>query len=542
MSVKITFLGGLGEIGRNCAAIEHDGKIALIDCGLMFPEADMLGVDLVFPNWEWLIERKQDVECVIVTHGHEDHVGALAYFLKEFPGVPVYGTQLSVALARGRVDEIGVEAEFIGCEDNRWIEHKPFGFMFVPVSHSIPQGAGIVFDTPEGFIVHSGDFKLDPTPVDGRPTDLQQFAHFGREGVRLLMADSTNAEIPGFVPSETSLASEIGEIIAKAGGRVVAACFASHVHRVQQIADAGIAAGRTVAFAGRSMHRVSGVGTELGVLDIPADKIVEIQELTKLPAKKQLLITTGSQGEPFAALSLMAAGRHKWVTLEPDDTVLISATPIPGNEAAVSKVISKLNRTGARVYHGRNAKVHVSGHAARDELTTFLNVIRPKSFVPVHGEYRHLRAHAELADQMKVPDVNILEDGDMIEIKGDRTHVTNRAVDASYVYFDGTGDVNNSVLRARGHLSDDGVVVVTVGVQRSDSSVILGPDIDSHGFADDPRRILAKAAEAVRSAVTELDPQSELGQYQKAVRLAAQQVIRAETSRKPVVIPVVLEV
>ena len=197
MSVKITFLGGLGEIGRNCAAIEHDGKIALVDCGLMFPEADMLGVDLVFPNWEWLTERKADVECVIVTHGHEDHVGALAYFLKEFPGVPVYGTELSVALARGRVDEIGVEADFIGCEDNRWVEHRPFGFMFVPVSHSIPQGAGIVFDTPEGFVVHSGDFKLDPTPVDGRPTDLQQFAHFGREGVRLLMADSTNAEVPG---------------------------------------------------------------------------------------------------------------------------------------------------------------------------------------------------------------------------------------------------------------------------------------------------------------------------------------------------------
>lgn len=541
MSVKVTFLGGLGEIGRNCAAIEHDGKIALIDCGLMFPEADMLGVDLVFPNWEWLIERREDVECVVVTHGHEDHVGALAYFLKEFPGVPVYGTELSVALARGRVDEIGVEAEFIGCDDNRWVEHGPFAFMFVPVSHSIPQGAGIVFDTPEGFMIHSGDFKLDPTPVDGRPTDLQQFAHFGREGVRLLMSDSTNAEIPGFVPSETSLAAEITEIISRAQGRVVAACFASHVHRVQQIADAGLAAGRKVAFAGRSMHRVSGVGTELGLLDIE-NEILEISDLMKLPPEQQLLITTGSQGEPFAALSLMAAGRHKWVKLEPEDTVLISATPIPGNETAVSKVISQLNRTGARVYHGRNAHVHVSGHAARDELTTFLNVVRPESFVPVHGEYRHLRAHAQLAEQMLVPDVNILEDGDMIEVDGDETRVSRRAVDASYVYFDGTGDVKNNVLRARGHLSDDGVVVVTVGVQRSDSSVILGPDIDSHGFADDPRPILAKAAEAVRSAVIEMKPQSEVGQYQKAVRLAAQQVIRAETSRKPVVIPVVLEV
>ncbi len=545
MTVKITFLGGLGEIGRNCAALEHDGKIALIDCGLMFPEEDMLGVDLVFPNWDWLVERAKDVECVILTHGHEDHVGALAYFLRDI-NVPVYGTELSVELARGRVDELGVDAEFIGCPDNRWIEHGPFGFMFVPVSHSIPQGAGVVFDTPEGFVIHSGDFKLDPTPVDGRPTDLPQFAHFGLEGVRLLMSDSTNAEMPGFVPSEVSLAAEIESIVHRAKGRVVAACFASHVHRVQQIADAGIADSRKIAFLGRSMHRVTAVGKELGVLNIPDDAVLDITDLLELPERQQLLITTGSQGEPFAALSLMASGRHKWVKLDKSDTVLISATPIPGNETAVSRVISKLNRSGARVYHGRNAHVHVSGHAAQDELKTFLNVIRPHSFVPVHGEYRHLRAHAQLAEAMRVPDVHVLEDGDRIVLDGDQTKVVPRAVDASYVYFDGSevGDIKNSVLRARGHLADDGVVVVTVGVQLSDCSVILGPDVDSHGFADDPAAIHAKAADAVRQAIEEIDPSSkpEMGQLQKAVRQATQRVIRSETSRKPVVIPVVLEV
>jgi ribonuclease J len=545
MTVKLTFLGGLGEIGRNCAAIEHDGKIALIDCGLMFPEEDMLGVDLVFPNWEWLKERSDDVMCVIVTHGHEDHVGSLAYFLKDFD-VPVYGTDFSVALARGRVDEVGVEAEFVGRPDNEWTECGPFKFMFVPVSHSIPQGAGIVFDTPEGYIIHSGDFKLDPTPVDSRPTDLPQFAYFGWEGVRLLMSDSTNAEIPGFVPSETSLASEIQEIIGRAEGRVVSACFASHIHRVQQMVNAGLANGRKIAFLGRSMHRVTGVGADLGVLEFPESEVLDIVDLMKLPPEQQLLITTGSQGEPFAALSLMASKRHKWVELEAEDTIIISATPIPGNEKAVSRVISKLNRTGARVYHGRNAKVHVSGHANQDELKTLINVVRPQSFIPVHGEYRHLRAHGGLAEAMKVPDVNVLEDGDAIVVDGDRTEVIRRAVDASYVYFDGssTDDVKTAVLKARGHLADDGVMVVTVGIELSTCKIILGPDINSHGFVDDPISIHKQVAAGVRESLENIDPKTrpEKQQLQKAIREAARKVTNAQTSRKPVVIPVVLEV
>ncbi len=545
MSVRVTFLGGLGEIGRNCAAIEIEGRICLVDVGLMFPEEDMLGVDLVFPDWSWLIERQADVEFVVLTHGHEDHMGALGYFLRDI-NVPVYGTKLALEFCKGRIDELGIEAQLHAVDYGEWKKHGPFRFKLVQVSHSVPDAAGIAFDTPEGLIVHSGDFKLDPTPIDAHPTDLPTFAELGKEGVRLLLSDSTNAEQPGFVPSESSLGEPIRDIVRDAPGRVIAACFSSHIHRVQQIADAGIAAGRKVAFFGRSMHRYTDVGLELGVLDVPKDKVVDIKELTDLPAHQQLLITTGSQGEPFAALSLMAQGRHRFVDLEDGDTVLISATPIPGNERAVSRVISRLTRRGARVFHGRNAPVHVSGHAARDELLTFINVIRPHAFVPVHGEYRHLRAHADLARQMGVRKVDVLEDGDAVVLDGDRTMVERRAVPAGYVYFDGAGvgDVKRGVLRDRSRLADEGVVVVTVGIERSGGAIVFGPDLDSHGLMDEPESILSKAAEAVRAEVEKraADGTFDHAAMQNAVRQAAATVIRGETTRKPVIIPVVLEI
>ncbi len=543
MSVRVTFLGGLGEIGRNCAALEIDGKIALIDCGLMFPEEDMLGVDLVLPDWSWLTDR--DVECVVLTHGHEDHVGALAYFLRDID-VPVYGTPFSVALARGRVEELGVEADFRPVADNEWVTHGPFRFLLVPVSHSVPQGSGVAFDTPEGLVVHSGDFKLDPTPIDGRPTDLPMFAELGRQGVRLLMGDSTNAERPGFVPSEISLAKPIRDIVHHAPGRVLAACFASHVHRVQQIVDAAADDGRKIAFLGRSMHRVSQVGRELGVLDVPEHLLLDIQELVELPTEEQMVISTGSQGEPFAALSLIASGRHKHVEMRPDDTVLISATPIPGNEAAVSKVISRLLKTGPTVFHGRNAHVHVSGHGAQEELKTFLNVVRPQAFVPIHGEFRHLRAHADLAIEVRVPEVFALADGDAIVLEGGKARVERQVVEAGYVYLDGTevGDVGGTVLRDRRHLADEGVVIVTVGVKLHTAELIYGPEFDSHGLMETPEPVLAKAAEAVRTALDEALQQGEcdIADVQRVVRDTSRRVIRDEISRKPVVLPVVMEV
>ena len=544
MSVSVTFLGGLGEIGRNCAALEVEGKIALIDVGLMFPEEDMLGVDLVFPDWSWLVERKNDVSCVVLTHGHEDHMGALAYFLRDIP-VPVYGTELSVRMAEGRIEEVGVESDLRTIQQKKWITHGPFKFMLIPVSHSVPDASAIAFETPEGIVLHSGDFKLDPTPIDGRPTDLPAFASLGQRGVRLLLADSTNAEKEGFEPSESSVGRPIADVISDAPGRVMAACFSSHVHRVQQIADAGVAAGRKVAFFGRSMHRYTTLATELGILEVPDGSVVDIKDLASYPPEQQLLITTGSQGEPFAALSLMSQGRHKFVELGEGDTVLISAKPIPGNETAVSKVISNLMRRGARVVHGRNSHVHVSGHAAREELLTFLNLVRPTAFVPVHGEYRHLAAHAELARAMGVRQVDVLEDGDRVIIDGKKTFVERRAVPAGYVYLDGSavGDVQGGVLRDRSHLADEGVVVVTVGIDHDNGEIIFGPDLDSHGLMDDPSVILEKAADAVRTAIESHDSgRTDHAEMQKTVRQAAGKVIRAETSRRPVILPIIMEV
>lgn len=543
MSVSVTFLGGLGEIGRNCAAVEIEGKIALIDVGLMFPEDDMLGVDLVFPDWSWLTKRKKDVECVIITHGHEDHVGALAYFLRDIQ-VPVYGARLTMEMASVRVDELGVESDLRTITRSKWIDHGPFRFMLVPVTHSVPEASAVVLDTPEGIVVHSGDFKLDPTPVDGRPTDLPAFAALGRRGVRLLLSDSTNAEKEGFEPSESSVGPPIANVVRDAPGRVIAACFSSHMHRVQQIANAGVAAGRKIAFFGRSMHRNTTIATDLGVLDIPEGSVVDINELVNLPDDKQLLITTGSQGEPYAALSLMSQGRHKFVDLDETDTVLISAKPIPGNETAVSKVISNLIRRGATVVHGRNSHVHVSGHAAREELLTFLNILRPKAFVPIHGEYRHLHAHSELARAMGVKTVEVLEDGDRITIEGKKTTVKRRAVPAGFVYLDGSavGDVQDAVLRDRSHLADDGVVVVTVGIAHDTGKLLYGPDMDSHGVMDDPSAVLAKAADAVRAAIEEHKTgRTDHAELQKTVRQATGRVLRAETARKPVIVPVIME-
>lgn len=544
MSVSVTFLGGLGEIGRNCAALEIDGKIALIDVGLMFPEEDMLGVDLVFPDWSWLVERKKDVSFVVLTHGHEDHMGALAYFLRDLP-VPVYGTELSVRMAEGRIEEVGVESDLRTVKQNKWMTHGPFKFMLIPVSHSVPDASAIAFDTPEGIVLHSGDFKLDPTPIDGKPTDLPAFASLGQRGVRLLLADSTNAEKEGFEPSESSVGRPIADVIGDAPGRVIAACFSSHVHRVQQIADAGVAAGRKVAFFGRSMHRYTTLATELGLLEVPEGSVVDIKDLASYPPEQQLLITTGSQGEPFAALSLMSQGRHKFVELGEGDTVLISAKPIPGNETAVSKVISNLMRRGAQVVHGRNSHVHVSGHAAREELLTFINLVRPTAFVPVHGEYRHLAAHAELARSMGVRQVDVLEDGDRVILDGKKTIAERRAVPAGYVYLDGSavGDVQGGVLRDRSHLADEGVVVVTVGIDHDNGEIIFGPDLDSHGVMDDPSAILDKAAEAVRTAIESHDSgRADHAELQKTVRQAAGKVIRAETSRRPVILPIIMEV
>ena len=539
MSVRVTFLGGLGEIGRNCAAIEIDGQIALVDCGLMFPRADMRGVDLVLPDWRWLVERRQDVRCVVLTHGHEDHVGGLAYFLDQIP-VPVFGTRLSLAIAAGRVDEMRVKKDFRPIPDGRWVNEGPFEFQLVPVSHSVPDGCGVVFHTPEGLIVHTGDFKLDPTPVDGRRTDLPTFGRYGSEGVRLLLSDSTNAERDGVVPSEKSLGPSIRAIVQQAPGRVISTCFASHLHRVQQLADAGVASDRYLTVIGRSMERNVRIGLDLGILHIPQDRMLKIDQAMKWPDEQVMIITTGSQGEPFSALSLMAGGRHRWVDLDPADTVLISATPVPGNETAVSRVISDLTRSGAKVFHGRNANVHVSGHASAEELKTFLNLIRPSTLVPIHGEYRHLSAHADLAEEMGVPEVLVLEDGDAVVLEDGATLVERGAVDARYIYVDGSGigDIRKALLRERDRLGDNGVVVVSVTLDRITGGLVGRPLPASYGFMDDASMLLDKVAGAIKTAVSQ-DPRRFRKDPHLAIRQVARPPITAETGRRPVILPMV---
>lgn len=543
MTVRVSFLGGLGEIGRNCASIEVDGRLALIDCGLMFPDEHMLGVDLVLPDFASVFSRAEDVECVVLTHGHEDHVGALTFFLSEV-NVPVFGSPLALALARSRLEEAGIEADLRPVAMGEWTTHGNFTFMLVPVSHSIPQGAGIAFDTPEGIVLHSGDFKLDPTPIDGIPTDLPEFAALGRRGVRLLMSDSTNAEEPGFVPSESSLAQPLYEIVVETKGRVVAACFASHIHRVQQIVDAAVDAGRYVGFMGRTMIRNVPIAEEMGLFHVPEDRVLPMEELLRLAPEETAIVCTGSQGEPFSALSLMASGDHRWVEIGDRDTILISARPIPGNETKVSRVVNGLLRRGARVFHGHNADVHVSGHGAREELKTFINVVRPRAFVPVHGEYRHLLAHAGLAEEMRIPEVFLCEDGDAVVLDDGEARIERGAVPGSFVYVEGleVAGAVQGIIRDRRHLSEDGVVVATLAIDGTTGEIVQGPDLDSHGFMDDPDEVFGFAIERIRAEVARLELPIDFEQARRRIKGAVNSTTREETGRRAVVIPVVLEV
>ncbi len=541
MSVKIGFLGGLGEVGRNCASIEIDGDVALIDCGLMFPEEDMLGVDLVLPNFASILDRSDDLNCVILTHGHEDHIGALVYLLRDV-NVPIYGTRLTIEFARARIEEHGITPDLRTVELYEWVNHGPFRFTYIPVSHSIPDAAGIAFETPEGIVLHTGDFKLDPTPIDGVPTDLRSFAAVGVRGVRLLLADSTNAEREGYVPSEVTVGERLDEIVAHADGRVLVACFASHVHRVQQAVDAVVKDGRKIAFIGRSMLRNSEIAMELGVLDIPEGSFVDLNDLVDMPDADTAIISTGSQGEPFAALSLMAAGEHRLISLSEDDTVIISATPIPGNETRVSRVINNLYRAGVTVFHGRNTHVHVSGHAAAEELKTFYNAVRPEALVPVHGEYRHMVANAALGEAMGIPEVEICEDGDVVVLEDGELFVERGAIPAGYVYVDGT-DVGgaDSIIRDRRHLADDGVLIVTIGVDFSTGEILIGPDVDSHGVTTDEDDLHAIIKERVEQSVASLEYPIDPDLLRTRVRNSATRAVKKTVKRRPVVLPVVIE-
>ena len=552
--VRLVFLGGLGEIGRNCMAVEQgsgeDAKLLLIDCGLMFPDPDMHGIDLVLPDFTWLRENAQRIVGLVATHGHEDHVGGLSYLLREL-SFPIYGSALTLGLARNRIEEAGLldrtALHTVADGERRMI--GPFDVEFLPVTHSVPHAHAVAIHTPQGVILHTGDFKLDLTPVDGRRTDLARIgAIASTTGIRVLLADSTNAEEHGHAPSETSGGAVLRQRFAsQRGRRVITASFASHLHRIQQIADAAIAEGRSVVTLGLSIKKNVRLARELGVLRIPESKLLDIEQLDTLPPEQVCIISTGSQGEPMSALALLARGENKWVKVGDHDTVILSSHAIPGNEGNVNRVIDGLLRAGAEVIHSGVADVHATGHAQADELKTYLSIARPEWYVPIHGEYRHLVANARHGVTMGVPrdQVLVCEDGDVLELTDAGLDHAGR-VPAGFLYVDGiVGDVGQGVLRDRRVLAEEGVVVVVVTVDVQSGKVLTGPEIITRGwvYAPEAEDLLDEACDriadvveaALASGVRDIDA------LERDVRRAAGRFVNERTRRRPMIVPVVME-
>jgi ribonuclease J len=549
--VTITFLGGLGEIGRNCMVLEQDDQLLLLDCGLMFPELEHLGVDLILPDFTWLRDNADRVIGCIATHGHEDHVGGLSYLLREL-SFPIYGSALTLGLARNRIEEAGLlaQTDLIPVADGERRMIGPFDVEFIPVTHSVPHGFATAFHTPQGVLMHTGDWKLDLTPVDARLTDLARMGAIAYDqGIRLLMSDSTNADSHGHSRSEKSVGAVLYDLFHEhEGRRIVIACFASHVHRVQQIADAAIAFGRKVATLGLSMKKNMRLAREMGLLQIPESSIVDIEDIDGLPDGDVCVISTGSQGEPMSALTRMANGENRWLTIGEGDTVILSSHPIPGNEMDVSKVIDGLVRLGARVVHSGIEDVHATGHAKQEEIKTLLSIVEPQWYVPVHGEYRHLVANAELGQVMGVPVERTLvcADGDQLTIDDEGIRVSGQ-VPAGYLYVDGiVGDVGQGVLRDRRVLAEEGVVVVVVTVAIEDGAILTGPEVITRGwvYAPEAEALLDECADVVRQAIKDLFVEAgtpDLESLQRTVRRAAGRFVNDRTRRKPMIVPVVME-
>ncbi|MGH9134382.1 MAG: ribonuclease J [Ilumatobacteraceae bacterium] len=560
--VRIVFLGGLGEIGRNCMAIEQgtgdDRSILLIDCGLMFPGADLHGIDLVLPDFTYLRANASRIAALVVTHGHEDHVGGIQFLLRDNDGIghlldrplTIYGGALTLGLARNRIEEAGLldRTEMVAVADGQIVDIGPFRVEFVPVTHSVPHAHAIVVNTAQGVVLHSGDYKLDLTPVDGRRTDLTRLGQLGSAGVRVLLADSTNAEEPGHAPSETSVGGVLRSLFTEhRDRRIITASFASHLHRIQQIADAAIESGRKVATLGLSMKKNVRLGRELGVLTIPESSVIEVEDIDQYEPGQICVISTGSQGEPMSALALLARAENKFVKLGDHDTVILSSHAIPGNESNVNRVIDGLLRAGAEVIHSGVVDVHATGHAQADEIKTYLSIVRPDWYVPVHGEYRHLMANAKLGRTMGVAHDHVLlcEDGDVLELTGDGLEAVGR-VPAGYLYVDGiVGDVGQGVLRDRRVLAEEGVVVVVVTVDTQTAKVLTGPEIITRGwvYAPEAEDLLDEACAIVATAVERAlaDGVRDVEALERDVRRAAGKFVNERTRRRPMIVPVVME-
>nr|WP_302660509.1 ribonuclease J [uncultured Clostridium sp.] len=547
--VKLIPLGGLCEIGKNITAIEYEDEIIVIDCGLSFPDNEMYGIDLVIPDISYLLENREKVKGIFITHGHEDHIGALPYILKEI-NVPVYATKFTLSLIESKLIEFNMVSS---CSLNEITLKEPiktehFACEFIRTCHSIADSCSLAITTPQGVIFHTGDFKIDYTPVDGEVIDLQRISEIGKRRVLLLMADSTNATREGFTISETIIGQNLTRLFRNAKGRVIVATFSSNVHRVQQVINSSITYGRKVAFSGRSMEKISQIAMDLGYLKVPKNTIIKLDDIHKYPDNKVTIITTGSQGEPMSALSRIASGNHKKIALKEKDYIIISASPIPGNTKLITKLIDVLISKGAEVIYDAMEEVHVSGHACREELKLIHSLIKPKYFVPVHGEYRHLKEHAELAKSLGMDEKNIflLDNGDVLELTGKKA-VKTKSVHTGTVYVDGSGvgDVGNIVLRDRKVLSQDGILTAVLAIDKEAKEIISGPDIISRGFVyvKDSNDLLNEATDLIKREVEYCLDNDILDWYsiKSKIKSSLGQFLYTKTKRKPMIIPVIVE-
>ena len=547
--LQVIPLGGLGEIGKNMTVIRVDDEILLIDAGLMFPEDDMLGIDLVIPDITYLMENREKIKAIVLTHGHEDHIGALPYVLKQID-VPVYGTRLTLGILAGRLKEHSVSCEKLKpVTPGDVINIGCFSVGFIRVNHSIPDAVGLSIRTPVGMIVHTGDYKLDYTPIDGEMTDFRRFSDLGNRGVLLLLADSTNAEREGHTPSERTVGAAFDKAFHNAKQRIIVATFSSNVHRIQQVIDTAVRYKRKVAVLGRSMVKVVSISLELGYISAPEGTIIDIDEINFYSPNQVVVITTGSQGEPMSALTRMAVGEHRKVTIVPGDTIIISATPIPGNEKLVSKTIDHLLKLGANVIYGRSEGIHVSGHASQEEIKLMHNLVRPKFFIPVHGEYRHLIKHAKLAQELGMPKENIFisENGQVLEFTRDTGTVAGK-VTAGRVLVDGlgVGDVGNIVLRDRRQLSQDGILIIVLTMNKETGEVVSGPDIVSRGFVyvRESEELMDEARTRVEQALDRCQDEGviEWGAIKSNIRDALGRYLFDKTRRRPMILPIIMEI
>jgi ribonuclease J len=545
-ALRVVALGGIGEVGRNMTVFEYGGRLLVVDCGMLLGKTNSPGVDLTLPDWSYYRDRLDDIDAVVLTHGHEDHIGALPYLLRERSDIPLIGSRLTLALIASKLDQHRIRPELRRVRENDSETVGNWELEFFAVNHSIPDALAVAIRVGGHTVLHTGDFKMDQTPLDGRLTDLPGFSRLGDEGVDLLLSDSTNAEVPGFIPSEREVGDVITDVIAKATGRVILACFASHVHRVQQALNAAVKSERLVAFVGRSMVRNMQIARDLGLLQVPDGVLIDLNEAESLPGRRVLYISTGSQGEPLSALSRMANCEHPTVRIAPDDTVLLASSLIPGNETSVGEVINGLSRLGATVVHRSTALVHVSGHAPAGELRYLLNAVHPKNLMPVHGEWRHLRAHAAIGRSTGLPDEQIMlaEDGAVVDLVDGRASIVG-SIPVGFVYVDGlaVGDIGDAALKDRRILGEEGFISILVAVDLSSGKVVFGPEITARGFTDDPdaldpirKELVITVERSLAEGVRDADA------LQHIVRRTVGRWVDQTYRRRPMLMPMVVEV